>query len=65
MLRAQAKDFKAQIKIDLAKDKILEMRLSERIAGLAKVSAEVRSQDTYERDGCVFRHRNKSILCLC
>ena len=50
-LKAQAKDFKEQVRIDLGKDKILEMRLSERIAGLAKVSDEVRSQDTYDSEG--------------
>jgi hypothetical protein len=44
-------DLKAKIKIEVAKDKILQIRLNERLAGLAAESKEARAQSTYELEG--------------
>ena len=44
-------DLKSKIKIEVAKDKILQIRLNERLAGLAAASTEARAQSSYETDG--------------
>jgi len=44
-------DLKAKIKIEVAKDKILQIRLNERLAGLAAVDKAARAQSTYEVQG--------------
>jgi len=44
-------DLKRKIKIEVAKDKILQIRLNERLAGLAAASTEARAQSTFEVDG--------------
>jgi hypothetical protein len=44
-------DLKRKIKIEVAKDKILQIRLNERLAGLAAASTEARAQSSYEVDG--------------
>ena len=46
-------DLKRKIKIEVAKDKILQIRLNERLAGLAAASTEARAQSTFEVDGYV------------
>jgi hypothetical protein len=46
-------DLKRKIQIEVAKDKILQIRLNERLAGLAAQSREARAQSTYELEGCV------------
>ena len=51
LMAAAGDDVKAKIKIEVAKDKILQIRLNERLAGLAVANAESRSQSTYEREG--------------
>jgi len=44
-------DFKRKIKIEVTKDKILQIRLNERLAGLAAASTEARAQSSFEVDG--------------
>jgi hypothetical protein len=44
-------DMKAKIKIEVAKDKILQIRLNKRLAGLTNASTEARAQSNYEVDG--------------
>ncbi|CAJ1958358.1 unnamed protein product [Cylindrotheca closterium] len=44
-------DLKRKIKIEVAKDKILQIRLNARLAGLAAASTEARAQSTFEVDG--------------
>merc|ERR1712176_573598 len=44
-------DVKARVKIEMAKDRILQIRLNERLAGLAEVSKDARAQSTYEVEG--------------
>lgn len=46
-------DVKAKIKIEVAKDKILQIRLNERLAGLTETSMEARAQSNYEVEGYV------------
>lgn len=46
-------DLKAKVKIEIAKDKILQIRLNERLAGLAQTNREARAQSSYEVDGYV------------
>ena len=44
-------DLKRKIQVEVAKDKILQIRLNERLAGLAAASTEARAQSTFEVDG--------------
>lgn len=44
-------DLKKKIQIEIAKDKILQIRLNERLAGLLQNSKEARAQSTYELEG--------------
>eukprot|EP00429_Kryptoperidinium_foliaceum_P071020 CAMPEP_0176057666 /NCGR_PEP_ID=MMETSP0120_2-20121206/28724_1 /TAXON_ID=160619 /ORGANISM="Kryptoperidinium foliaceum, Strain CCMP 1326" /LENGTH=291 /DNA_ID=CAMNT_0017391181 /DNA_START=187 /DNA_END=1062 /DNA_ORIENTATION=- len=44
-------DLKSKIKIEVAKDKILQIRLNERLAGLAAASTEARAQSNFEVEG--------------
>jgi len=44
-------DMKRKIKIEVAKDKILQIRLNERLAGLAVASQEARAQSEFEASG--------------
>jgi len=44
-------DLKRKIKIEVTKDKILQIRLNERLAGLAAASTEARAQSSFEVDG--------------
>jgi hypothetical protein len=53
LIRRSSGDIKKKIKIEMAKDKILQLRLNERLAGLTKVTAEARQQSKYEVEGCV------------
>jgi len=41
-------DIKQKIKIEVAKDKILQIRLNERLAGLSELSKDVRAQSNFE-----------------
>jgi len=45
------RDAKKRLMIEKSKDKILQLRLNERLAGLTSVNMEARSQSTHERDG--------------
>lgn len=53
LIAAADGDLKRKIKIEVAKDKILQIRLNERLAGLSDVSTEVRAQSSYEVSGYV------------
>lgn len=44
-------DLKAKVKIEIAKDRILQIRLNERLAGLAAESKEARAMSSYELEG--------------
>jgi hypothetical protein len=44
-------DLKRKIQIEVAKDKILQIRLNERLAGLAAASTEARAQSSFEVEG--------------
>jgi hypothetical protein len=45
------RDVKQRLLVEKYKDKILQLRLNERLAGLASVNMEARSQSTHEKDG--------------
>ncbi len=52
MLIAQVgSDLKAKVKIEIAKDRILQIRLNERLAGLAAESKEARAMSSFEMEG--------------
>ena len=44
-------DLKAKVKIEIAKDKILQIRLNERLAGLATATKDDRAQSGFEQEG--------------
>lgn len=44
-------NLKRKIQIEVAKDKILQIRLNERLAGLAVADKDARAQSSYEREG--------------
>jgi hypothetical protein len=44
-------DIKRKIQVEVAKDKILQIRLNERLAGLTSASTEAKAQSSYEYDG--------------
>lgn len=44
-------DLKAKVKIEIAKDKILQIRLNERLAGLATGTKDARAQSRFEQQG--------------
>ena len=46
-------DLKQKIKIEVCKDKILQIRLNARLSGLARASTDARAQSTYESEGYV------------
>ena len=46
-------DLKAKVKIEIAKDRILQIRLNERLAGLQAESKEARAMSSYELEGYV------------
>ena len=49
--RAGSNNLKEKVKIEVAKDKILQIRLNERLAGLARENKEARAMSTYEVEG--------------
>jgi len=51
LIAAAGSDLKAKVKIEVAKDKILQHRLNERLAGLQAESKEARAMTTYETEG--------------
>lgn len=51
LIAAAGKDVKQKIKIEIAKDKILQIRLNERVKGLTKLTKEARAQSAYELRG--------------
>jgi hypothetical protein len=51
LIAASGDDMKAKIKIEVAKDKILQIRLNARLAGLTETSSEARAQSNYEVEG--------------
>ena len=56
LIAAAGSDLKAKIKVEVAKDKILQHRLNERLAGLKAESKEARAMSTYETEGYVIFH---------
>jgi Protein CHAPERONE-LIKE PROTEIN OF POR1-like len=48
-------NMKQKVLVEVAKDKILQYRLSERLAGYVKANAEARAQSVYELEGYVLR----------
>ena len=44
-------DLKAKVKIEIAKDKILQIRLNERLAGLTTGTKDARAQSRFEQQG--------------
>ena len=64
LIAAADGDLKRKIQIEVAKDKILQIRLNERLAGLSDVSTEVRAQSSYEVSGYVsIRFYLSSVCC--
>jgi hypothetical protein len=52
LIRAAGDNLKEKVKIEIAKDRILQIRLNERLAGLASsTNKEARAQSTYEVEG--------------
>ena len=50
-------NLKEKVKIEIAKDKILQIRLNERLAGLAQGTADARAQSRFEQQGYVHERR--------
>lgn len=44
-------DLKQKVKVEIAKDKILQIRLNERLAGLATGTKDARAQSRFEQQG--------------
>ena len=44
-------DIKRKIQIEVAKDKILQIRLNERLAGLTEITTEAKAQSGFEKSG--------------
>lgn len=57
LIAAAGSDIKTKIKIEVTKDKILQIRLNERLAGLVAETKEARAQSSYELDGYVTQRR--------
>ena len=51
LIAAAGSDVKQKIKVEIAKDKILQIRLNERLAGLTEVSKAAREQSNFEVEG--------------
>lgn len=51
LIAAAGDDIKQKIKIEVAKDKILQIRLNERLAGLASATEGARAQSSFEQEG--------------
>lgn len=51
LILAAGKDLKTKVQIEVAKDKILQHRLNERLAGLQAESKEARAMSSYEMEG--------------
>jgi Protein CHAPERONE-LIKE PROTEIN OF POR1-like len=51
LIRLAGSDLKAKVQVEVAKDKILQHRLNERLAGLQAESREARAMSTYEIEG--------------
>ena len=51
LIRLAGSDLKAKIQVEVAKDKILQHRLNERLAGLQAESKEARAMSNYEDEG--------------
>jgi Protein CHAPERONE-LIKE PROTEIN OF POR1-like len=51
LIAAAGKDIKQKIRIEVAKDKILQIRLNERLAGLNTATTYARAQSDFEREG--------------
>ena len=51
LIKAAGSDIKQRIKIEVAKDKILQIRLNERLAGLATATTAARAQSNFEKEG--------------
>lgn len=51
LIAAAGGDIKQKIRIEVAKDKILQIRLNERLAGLASDNKDARAQSSFEREG--------------
>ena len=61
LIAAAGSDVKQKIKIEVAKDKILQIRLNERLAGLTEETKAARAQSSFEKEGCVTQEH--TILC--
>ncbi|GKY98152.1 hypothetical protein MPSEU_000773000 [Mayamaea pseudoterrestris] len=51
LIAANAGDLKKKVQIEIAKDKILQIRLNERLAGLAEIDSAAMKQSLYEKEG--------------
>ncbi len=61
LIAAAGNDLKTKIKIEVTKDKILQIRLNERLAGLVAETKEARAQSSYELDGYVLQEINVDV----
>jgi len=57
-------NMKQKIKIEVAKDKILQIRLNARLAGLTETTAAARAQSNYELEGYVLAVGVVCVECL-
>lgn len=51
LIAAAGNDIKAKIQIEVAKDKILQIRLNERMAGLSNTLKDAKAQSSFEKEG--------------
>ena len=51
LIALNANDLKRKVQIEIAKDKILQIRLNERLAGLAEIDAAALKQSVFEKEG--------------
>ena len=59
-------DLKRKIQIEVIKDKILQIRLNERLAGMMSdiVTKDAKAQSGFESVGYVTKNKKKQIVCL-
>lgn len=51
LIAAAGSDIKQKIQIEVAKDKILQIRLNERMAGLSTTLKDAKAQSSFEKEG--------------
>ena len=64
LIEAAGSDMKQKVKIEVAKDQILQIRLNERLAGLTTLTKEARAQSSFEMEGYVLMITTIMLCCF-